>query len=56
VDAIEAIQSHREDAVASVRSSAFRRRTLRRHPFLDPWGRVKLGDAVPEVVARAEAW
>jgi hypothetical protein len=56
VDAVEAIQSRREFVAAAVRSSALGCWSSWRHPFLDPRYRVELGDAVPEVVARAEAW
>ena len=56
MDAVEASEPHRESVVAPVCSSATRRRPSRRYPFLDPRHRVELVDAVPEVLARAEAW
>jgi hypothetical protein len=56
VDANEAIQLHRESVAASVPSSDVGRRTFQRHPFLGPRYGVELGEAVPEVMARAEAW
>jgi hypothetical protein len=56
MDAAEAIQSRRESVATPVRSSALRRWSSWRHPLLDPRYRVELGNAVPDVVARAEAW
>jgi hypothetical protein len=56
VDATKAIQSRRECVAAPFRSSDFGRWASWRNPLLNRRNPVELGNAAPEVLARAEAW